>query len=175
MKKNLFIWQFVGITFTAVLGTLLHFLYEWTSLNFVAPISAVNESTWEHMKILFFPMLVYAVVQSIFFKEQMGFWSIKLVGILLGTFLIPIVFYTYNGAFGKSPDWLNVAFFFLSAGATYLLETWLFKREWSGFLPAAVAKGVLVLLALAFVAYTYFPPQLPLFQDPHTKSYGLQA
>ncbi len=176
MKRTLSVWQLAGVTFTAVLGTLLHFLYDWTGSPLVAPFSAVNESTWEHIKILFFPMLIYALVQSVFFKDEYkNFWFIKLLGIAVGMLLIPVLFYTYNGAFGESPAWLNVIFFFIAAGAAYLLEGFLLKREWSWALPSACSKVVLFALALAFVAFTYFPPQVPLFQDPITKSYGLQV
>ena len=176
MKKWLSVWQLAGLTFTAVLGTLLHFLYDWTGSPLVAPFSAVNESTWEHMKILFFPMLLFAVVQSVFFKtEYENFWLFKAVGILVGTFLIPVLFYTYNGAIGDSPDWLNITFFFIAAGAAYLLEYLLFKTEWRFVLPPVLAKAALALLALLFVAFTYFPPQIPLFQDPIAKFYGLNV
>ena len=62
MKRSLLLWQVFGLTFSAVLGTLLHFLYDWTDLEFLKPISAINESTFEHMKILFFPMLIFAII-----------------------------------------------------------------------------------------------------------------
>ena len=53
-KKEITLWQVGGLTFTAVFGTLLHFAYEWTGFKFFAPVSGINESTWEHMKLLFF-------------------------------------------------------------------------------------------------------------------------
>ncbi len=175
MKNSLSLWQLAGLTFTAVLGTLLHFLYEWTGESLlVAPFSAVNESTWEHMKLLFFPMLAFAILQSIFFHgEYQSFWWIKLIGIQCGLLLIPILFYTVNGVFGKSPDWLNILFFFLSAGVSYLVEYFLFKKDFGfdklPFLPILV----LSLVALAFFLFTFFPPTLPIFQDPITGTYGV--
>ena len=85
MKRSLSFWQFAGFTFTGVAGTLLHFLYDWTNSRFIALFSAVNESIWEHMKLLFFPMIVFAIFESFYFsKEYKSFWCSKLVGILLG-------------------------------------------------------------------------------------------
>ena len=53
LKTNLF--RFI---FISVLGVLLHFTYEWSGNNpIVGLFSATNESTWEHLKLLFFPML----------------------------------------------------------------------------------------------------------------------
>ena len=70
MKNDLLIYQVVGLTFTALLGTILHFLYEWTNLLFVAPISAVNESTWEHMKLVFIPSFLFSIIQSFIYKKD---------------------------------------------------------------------------------------------------------
>lgn len=174
MKRSLFLWQLAGLTFTAVLGTLLHFIYDWTDIISLTPIAAVNESTWEHMKILFFPMLFFALIQSKFFsKDYTNFWQVKCAGIFLGTLLIPILFYTYNGAFGASPDWVNVLIFFIAAIAAYAAEYFLLKQKALTKTPSLPAKILLALFAATFIVFTYFPPQIPLFQDPISKLYGL--
>ena len=52
---------FIGIIFTIILGTISHNVYPWTGNNFIAGLfSPVNASIWEHMKIAFFPMLIYS-------------------------------------------------------------------------------------------------------------------
>ena len=153
----------------AVLGTILHFLYDWTGESgVVKPFSAIDESTWQHMKIMYFPMLIFGVVQWFFFrKEYPCFYVVKLIGILVGLTLIPIVFYTYNGAFGKSPDWLNITIFMVADICAFVVEYRLFrrlndcKREWKMLsLTAVIAIGVLM------VVFTYSPPNLPLFISP---------
>lgn len=174
MKKSLILWQVGGMTAVAVLGTLLHFLYDWTGSAAVAPFSAVNESTWEHMKLFFYPAALYAVVQCFFFrKEYPDFWCVKLLGILTGLLLIPVLFYTLNGAFGKTPDWVNITIFFISLIFAFLLEWRLFVSPPMRCAPI-VAIIVLVGLCVAFVAFTYLPPHIPLFLDPVTKTYGVQ-
>ncbi|MBQ4097128.1 MAG: hypothetical protein IJC62_03100, partial [Clostridia bacterium] len=105
MKKSVGLWQLWGFVTVSLLGTLLHFLYEWTGESiWVAPISGVNESTWEHMKLFFFPAVAFAVFESFFMRERRDYWCIKLRGIILALTLIPVIYYTYNGAIGKSPD-----------------------------------------------------------------------
>ena len=174
MKRNLLLWQLAGLTFTAVFGTLFHFLYAWTDIIAFAPFCAVNESTWEHMKIMFFPMFFFALIQYAFGgKEVDGFWCVKLIGTLIGVTLIPVFFYTYNGAFGTSPDWLNILIFFLSSFLAYFVEYLLFKRENACKLPSAVSLVILIAIAVLFILFTFIPPQLPLFQDPLIRGYGL--
>lgn len=174
MKRSVSLWQLIGFIATSVGGTLLHYLYEWTGGSLLAaPISSVNESTWEHMKLLFFPMFVFALIEGRFFRDRKDFWCIKLYGILTGLTLIPMLFYTYNGAFGKSPDWVNIAIFFVSAAAAYLLETHLFETERVTCKSRAVALFLLWIIAAAFVIFTFITPELPLFADPITGAYGI--
>ena len=101
MKKSYGLWGLFGFAVTTLLGTLLHFLYEWLGKAvWIAPFSGVNESTWEHMKLLFWPMLLFALAECFFLRERRDFWCVKLRGILLGLTMIPLLFYTYNGVIG---------------------------------------------------------------------------
>lgn len=175
MKQNLSLWQFAGFTLTSLGGTVLHFLYDLTNQNIlVAPFSAVNESPWEHMKLIYFPLLVFALIQSRFFKEYKNFWCIKLVGILTGLILIPVLFYTCNGIFGKTPDWINISIFFLSTAVTFLWETQLFRKNSLPCKQSRLAFTVICLIGVLFVIFTFIPPKIPLFQNPLTNTYGIQ-
>ena len=171
MKQASSLWQWAGFGAATLVGTILHFLYDCTGGSIgVAPFSGVNESTWEHMKLLFWPLFLFAVVQRLFFREQENFWWVKLWGILLGLLLIPVLFYTCNGAFGKSPDWVNISIFYICAGAVFLFERWALQN-----IHALGRMGFIVicLVGALFVVFTFAPPRLPLFQDPLTGSYGI--
>ncbi len=174
MKRTVWIWQLVGFAITSIGGTLLHFLYEWSEKAvWIAPFSGVNESTWEHMKLLFWPMFIFAIVQSFFFGEYKNFWCVKLRGSLLGLVLIPLLFYTYNGVIGRSPDWINIAIFFISAAIVYVYET---KELSSQNLPCRSPKlafAVLCVIAVLFVAFTFWTPEIGIFKDPLTGAYGI--
>ena len=174
MKRSIGLWQLFGFAVTSLGGTLLHFLYDWTGESVLAaPFSGVNESTWEHMKLLFWPMLLFAVVQRFFFRDTVSFWCIKLRGILLGLLLIPVLFYTYNGAVGRSPDWLNIAIFFVAAAVSYIYETRLFEQESVRCRFPKFAFAVLLLIAVLFIVFTFAAPKIGLFQDPLTGKYGI--
>ena len=174
MKNSISLWQFFGFGVASLLGTLLHFLYEWTGENKVAAIfSGVNESTWEHMKLLYFPLLLFAVIQSRFFKDSRSFWCVKLLGILSGLTLIPVLFYTYNGVFGKSPDFINIAIFFVSAAVSFYLEARLFQDESFSCKAPWAAFSLILLIGSLFVLFTFKTPRIPIFKDPLTGSYGI--
>lgn len=174
MKKSIKFWQLTGFAVTSILGTLLHFLYDWLGeAVWIAPFAGINESTWEHMKLLFWSMLIFAIVQSFFFKEKNDFWCIKLKGILLGIVLIPIIFYTYNGVVGKSPDWINIAIFFICAAIAYIYEARQFKNEVTVCKNPKLAIFALCIIGALFVVFTFKTPELGIFKDPLTGIYGL--
>ena len=173
MKQRSILWQAAGFARVTFGGTILHFLYGWTGESIlVAPFSGVNESTWEHMKLLFWPLFLFAVVQRLFFRDQENYWCVKLLGILLGLALIPVLFYTYNGVFGKSPDWVNIATFYISALLVFLFEWWAFKQDLMQCKYPRLAFAAICLIGVLFVVFTFTPPQIPLFQDPLTGTYG---
>ena len=174
MNVRIGLWQICGFAAASLGGTLLHYLYDWLGkAAWIAPFSGVNESTWEHMKLLFWPMLIFAVLQRLFFVDIESFWCIKLRGTLLGLILIPILFYTYNGVVGKSPDWLNIAIFFISAAIAYIYEARLFNSDKAPYRSSGTALLVFCLLAAAFVVFSFRAPRLGIFRDPLTGGFGL--
>lgn len=174
MKRSIGLWQFFGFAVASFGGTILHFLYEWLGeAVWIAPFSGVNESTWEHMKLLFWPMFIFAIAQSFLFREREDFWCVKMRGILLGLALIPVLFYTYNGVVGRSPDWLNIAIFFISAAVAYIYEARLFGGNRTPCRSPKLAFGALCAIALLFVLFTFTTPELAIFKDPLTETYGI--
>ena len=165
MKKSVSVWQMIGFIFTGVGGTLLHFLYDWSGQNpVIGAFSAVNESIWEHMKLLFFPMLLFGILEYCRVgKEYPNFWCVKLLGILLGLVAIPALYYTYTGALGIDADWFNIAIFFIAAAGVYFLEAKLLQSGKPGCGRPKIALGVLILLGIVFVMLTYCPQNYPIF------------
>jgi len=164
-------WHIAGFFFTVILGPLLHFTYEWSGDSFaVGLFSAVNESVWEHLKMLIVPMLVSTLIEYIFYGRRIAcFLPVRLLSILLGMLVIITVFYTYTGILGKSYVVVDIILYFV---AVYLSFRYSYLRLESGescsyFVHVLAAMGLL-LLAAAVVVFTLNPPEIPLFQDPLT-------
>lgn len=175
MKKSLKFWQIGGFVFAGIAGVLLHFLYDWTNQSIiVASFSAVNESIWEHMKLLFFPMFVFALIEYKFIgKNYENFWCAKLAGSIIGLLLIPIIYYAYTGIFGVNTDWFNIVIFFVAAGTAYYLENLLLKNKLCLCRSSFIAFLLLCLIAVLFIVMTFVQPKIPLFQDMTTGDYGI--
>lgn len=167
MKKKLFIYTIIGIIFVSVAGTILHSVYEMSGQNYIAGLFApVNESVWEHMKLLFFPMLLFAIFAAIPLKlTYPRVISALCAGIFTGTALIPTLFYTYSGILGYNHHYIDIAIFFVSVIAAFII---LYKTALSGSAhkhSGLLAVLILLLIAL-FLVFSYSPPSLALFQTP---------
>ena len=156
-----------GTVFVLIAGILSHFVYEWSSKNFILGFFfPVNESTWEHMKLYFFPMLIYSLFMNQRLKDDYPcVTSALLFGTLLGTFLIPAIFYTYSGILGRSYLPLDMAVFAISVifgfCAVYRMTLSCKIRSFT----FRLGLSVLVMAALFFV-FTYSPPNIGIFIDP---------
>lgn len=168
-RRVLFFWELAGFLWTAAAGTLLHFTYDWSGGSVIAAVvSAVNESTWEHMKLLFVPLFLFTVVQvAVLGRTYPNLLAVRSVTVLLGLALIPVLFYTYGGVVGETVPWANIAIFYLSALAVFALDFRLLRRgRFAAPWQQLLGLTVLWALAFAFVWCTFRPPELGLWQPP---------
>lgn len=176
MERRLFWWEVGAAVCTAVLGTLLHFCYGWSGENpIVGAFSAVNESVWEHMKLLFVPaFLEFFLHAATLGRVYPNLPAARAVAVLTGLAVIPVGFYTYTGICGTHVLWADIALFLGAAALAFLVEFRLLRRGRFSGLWQQVA-GLLALWALAFVFVwcTFHPPQIPLWQDAVTGRYGM--
>lgn len=156
-----------GFVFTAIAGTLFHFLYDWSGQNAVVGLfTPVNESVWEHIKLLFFPMLLFSAFATQKWESSYPCIGYALLaGIVFGCLLIPVLYYTYTGIFGIQIAAVDIAIFYVSALAAFLLAYRLAStchgEKWKW-----LVRLIVILLAAAFFIFTFFPPSLPLFTSP---------
>ena len=168
-------WHWTGAAFTLAAGTLLHFLYGWTDWIGAAVFAPVNESVWEHLKLLFWPMLLMTAAEYMAYGNgRKNFIQAKTAGLLVGLAAIPVLYYAAKPFAGVDCLPVNLLIFALSTAAAWLVS---FKCMISnkGSAPAAAAAAILLFtsIALLFVSFTFSPPRNELFRDPQTGTYGL--
>lgn len=157
-----------GIIFSTVLGTLLHFSYDFSGQNTVVGIfSATNESIWEHLKLLFYPVLIYSVIEFFAANQSIDFIPARVQGLLIGLSFIVSAYYTYSGVLGKNYDFVNILIFVLAVIITFITSNILLKNggNYTGF-SSFIWIAVLVVLIVLFSVFTFNPPQLNIFIDP---------
>lgn len=156
-----------GFFVVGILGTLMHFVYEWSGENgLVGLFAAVNESTWEHMKLLFFPMVAFELYQCSKLGEAYprilygGFYAT-----LVATACIPLLFYGYQIFTKGSVTVLNLLVFYVSVAIGMVLNyKWRDVCKSKGCQTLSVS--LVVIVTLCFWLFTYLPPEGILFQEP---------
>jgi len=176
MEKKLKIWLILGIILTIIFGTLLHFTFEWSGNNpIVGFFSAVNESSWEHLKLLFWPMLLYGLLQYfITGKRYANYLPALAIGILAGMIFILALFYTYSGIVGDNILGMDILTFVLGVIFAYWTAyKVIINGKFSGRIGRISGILILIILLTCFIFFTTNPPSIALFQDPITGGYGL--
>jgi len=166
----------IGAIFIILLGSLLHFTFEWLwKFWLVGIFSAVNESTWEHLKLAVMPALLWMLIETKLMKERPeNFFFAKTKGIYSMPFFIILIFYSYKAILGKDFLVLDILTFVIAVilGQMICYQLMFWKNMTKIY--NIVASIFLILLFLSFVIFTFYPPHQFLFQDPVTLKYGMQ-
>ena len=174
LKKNhILIFEIVITIFIMILGTLLHFTYEWSNNNvLVGTFSAINESTWEHLKLIFFPMLITLVIGYIYIGKNIpNYLCAKVIGIIVAILFTIIFFYTYTGIIGTNFAIIDISSFFIAVALGQYVAYQKMQSKTS--CNNLIAIIILFVLYLCFLIFTFSPPHIALFRDPITGMFGI--
>jgi hypothetical protein len=168
-------YELAGIVFIVIIGTTLHFTFELSGNQPVVGVfSAVNESVWEHLKLGFWPALLWALIEYRYIKKSTNnFFFAKTAGIYLIPIVIPILFYSYTAVLGESVLVIDILTFVVAVIVGQLASYKLLTYRRLPHLLSKISLFALALLGVAFVLFTFYPPHLPLFRDPVTSGYGI--
>ena len=169
------LWMIVPL---GLLGSALHFLFDWTKHNrFVAIFSAVNESYWEHIKIAIWPVLL---LQIVLFSLGGYQFSSFIPAATIALYSIPVsmvgLVFLYKSVSKRNILWLDISIFFVCIAVAQSIFVLVLEQ-------LAATSGTVILsglflsgLIVAFLLFTFRPPQEPdVFLDPINKGYGLLA
>ena len=164
--------EIIGFIFVSVLGTLFHFAYDFYCQNFLVGIfAATNESTFEHLKLLLYPYLIYSIIEFFILKRTSfayidNFVCSKTLGLIGGLISIVILFYTYTGVLGYNIDFINIAIFFISVFLAFYISyksIYKLQKKDNDCQLCLLIVGIIVIL---FIIFTLNPLNIGLFKEP---------
>ena len=150
----------------AFLGTLNHFLYFLSGQSaFVALFCPVNESVWEHLKLLYFPFLFVSIWEYLSLRPAvLHFFYCRYLGVIFGMLFTVSVFYTYSGILGRNFLVLDILLFYSSEIVSFGISEYFSGRSHtSRETDSTFVISLWVITAFFFFVFTCFPPDLPLF------------
>lgn len=167
-------WEILGVLFIIVVGSFLHFLFELSGFMPVAGlIGAVNESVWEHLKIGFWPAVFFALIEYHFLKSSANFWVAKAACAYVIPVTIAVLFYGYTGILGYNTLALDITVFVVAVIVGQIASYRLLTCRDLPVLWQWVGPAALLVLAVLFMVFTFYPPHVGLFRDPVTGGYGI--
>jgi len=168
-----------GILPVFLAGALFHYLYDITGRSAIAGAFApVNESIWEHLKMVPLPLLAWWALAWLFLRrrgdppDRDRWFTAALVSLGVSLVAVPAMFYLYTGALGIQRLFIDIAILLVALILGQLLARHVYKHATG--IDYRPALALYVGLILLFVWFTFAPPRLPLFRDPLNGSYGIQ-
>lgn len=174
VHKKLIIAEAIGLLFCLAMSFVFHFAYEWLKKPFgIAFLFATNESVWEHSKIIFYPYLIYSLVEFFILKPApKSYLTAKCLPLMLCIPAMLVLFYTYSGIIGTNyiavDITISVAIIISMFATSYKILSNKFSVK-HYILLAIIAAIILVLI----VVFTYYPPHISLFFDKTKGVYGI--
>ena len=176
-KRTILYYEIVGMVFIILLGSLSHFTFELSDFNpVVGAFSAVNESVWEHLKLGFWPLILFTAVEYWKINDKTNnFFLAKAVAACTIILVIPVIFYSYTSITCEAILAIDIGSFIVAVIVGQFLSYRLLNLKPQSRTVELISMVVLVVLAVLFIVFTYYPPQISLFQDGITGEYGILA
>ena len=166
----------IGILFVAIFGTLLHFMYEWSGhKRFVSIFAAVNESTWEHIKIALTPSFIWMLYDGARYRVEPNYFVAKTASLLAIIIIIPVLFYAYQIFTKKAMLPIDIIIFYISIIVSNLLFKYTIGLNSISFFITYFAVILLFVIFGFYMILTLMPFENFIFKDPITKKYGVKG
>ena len=119
------------------------------------------------------PSILWLIIDYRYlYKRTNNFFFAKALGIYTMMVIIPVIFYTYTIFIEHNLTIDVLSFMFaIIVGQLVSYKMLTFKKLSKNLRLISIVA--LIILGLAFVVFTFYPPQIPLFQDPITGEYGI--
>ena len=167
--------KIIGVFVIFLLSFLSHFVYKWIPNTLFSLIFPVNESIWEHMKLLVTPVLIFSLFEYIIYrKKDINYNNFILsysISMLIGIIIYLMLYLPIHYIFGHSSIFaiilLFIVFIIIEIISYYIMR----YKEIS--YSNIVGIGIILLMYIVFGYLTYYPLESDLFYDMNKNIYGI--
>ena len=105
--------EILGLVFCIIVGTIGHFLYEWSGYNkIIGFFFSKDETTWEHMKLGITPIILWTTFEFFTFDFTNLFFA-KFLSIITFSVCLIILYYGYKLITKKNILFLDILIFYI--------------------------------------------------------------
>ena len=168
--------EIIGTIFIIVIGCIGHFLYDWFHHNkIIGYFAAVNESTWEHLKLVIAPTFLWLVVEYHFYFNNPNLFFARFISLMVMLLIIPLIFYSYTYFTKKPILFIDISSFVVSIVIGQFVFSKLININVSNLFLTHVGIIGLLIIFFAYIMNTYVPLKGILYKDPITNKYGIKG
>lgn len=170
--KKLKIITVIGIF---ILNFPIHFLYDWLPNSLFSLFFPVNESIWEHMKMIFTGFIFFAPIEYLLIKK----YNIKVNNYILNLFItaiisIPIYLIMFLPIYNAIGENMPIIFILMIITITICEIINYYLNKLDNIKYSNLIGTILIVITYIIMGYlTYNPPKTGLFYDTHNKKYGI--
>jgi len=170
-RRRILLWEIGAFWFIMLAGSAFHFIYELSGFNsYAALFGSVNESSWEHLKLFFWPGLVYTLVQHAFVKDfANNYWWGKAMALLVTPIGVLASFYFYLGIslpiFGRGFLWADISTGAVGVLLGNIVAYRILVSPQRTHMRERLGGVVMATMTVAFLTLTYFVPKFFIFED----------
>ncbi len=166
-----------GIALCFSLSALLHFTFDLSGRSILTAVfSSVNESVWEHLKILLIPFLLWSIAEYYLLRPNVKRLVVaRCAGTISIMLLTVCFFFIYSGVWGSNVLWIDIiaAFAWITCGELVSIRIINSDKNVNDIFP--ISAALLCLIIVMLLCFTVSPPKIGLFRDPNTQLYGLET
>ena len=166
----------ISVIVISIVGTLSHFLYDISNHNKVVGLfAAVNESTWEHIKIALTPTLLWGFIDGFIYGSNPNYFLAKFASLFIIIILMPALYYGHKAIIKKEIFILDIISFYIVILASQYIFYLLLKIDAVPYISKYASCIGTFLLFGGYMIHTLMPAKSFLFKDPLTNKYGYKA
>lgn len=166
----------ISIIVISIMGTLFHFLYDISNHNkIIGLFAAVNESTWEHIKIALTPTLIWGFVDGYIYGMNLNYFLAKFISLLSVIVIMPLLFYSYKFLFQKNNAIINIIIFYVVIICSQYLFFYIISIQTINYFWQYLSCVLTFVIFACYMIFTLLPLEIFLFKDPLTNKYGFKG
>jgi len=168
--------KILGVFIIFLLSFPLHFLYEWIPNSIISIFVPVNESIWEHMKLISTSFILFGIIDFILLKNNTKFNNFLLqlfVVPLIGIISYLLIYIPVYNIVGENMV-VSIILLFIIIILEQLLSYYLLSKDEIRFQNIIGIVGIIIMYII-FGYLTYRPVIDYLFFDEKNDKYGINT
>ena len=172
-RKEIFLWELLGVIFIIICGTTLHFTYELSNYNFIVGLfSSINDSLWESLKSYFFSIIFFSCIEYFSFNISLSnFFTAKVTSVIFLSAFILLVFNFTQGFWSDSKLLLTILTYVLGCIVAQLISFKILILNKHYALANLISLVIIIALTILFLAFTLNPPNCTLFKSSNKPTF----